>query len=239
MKKLLALAVVALFAVNANANVRLENGLTPAVPVDGTMNFDLEVRSTFVYKLLNDKADADAGVAGQDEGADSSIDLGEITAGVADAGISHDCGDLVGLTQAIALGNTAIANEAETGLPVSAQAASCHVDRQGSDVSLRMAIPLQAILMKTGAGLVDITYSVPAAVAGVSFNAFRLCNGAALNEAGLMGASLPTCAAKTNPTAVGQGHNDVMHVLLEARLSGSGSQSSFHDQVDIAITESI
>jgi len=234
MKKLSMALAIALFATNALANVRIDETQYGA-GVDGSMRFDLAINSTFVYKLLNDKADADAGTAGQQEAQDSVIDLGQITAGIPVAGNSHSCADLVGLTQAAALGVTAQANEAETGIPVVADSASCYVNKAGSNIDLRMAIPMRSILSKSGAGSLDITYSL-AAQSADSFQSFSLCEGSAAAP-DLSGASLPACpVAKANVSAAVHGHSEAMHVRLEARLAGTGSKAQYADivQVDIA-----
>lgn len=234
MKKLLTLGVIALFTSSAFANVRVDETQLGA-GADGSMQFSLAIDSTFVYKLLNDKADADAGTALQQEGQDSLIDLGQITAGIAAAGNSNDCADLVGLTQAAALGVAAQANEAETGVPVTGDTAQCSVIKTGANVDLVMAIPLEAILSKSGSGSLDIAYSRRTPVAG-SFQEFQICED--LAAAAALASPLAACtAAKANVTGAIHAHADQMSVHLRARLAGSGALAAYDDYVDVEITE--
>lgn len=234
MKRILTLLSVTLFAASSFANIRVDDtNNNPLVPQQ--MEFDLAVSSTFVYKLLNDKADSDAGTAGQQEDQVSSIDLGNITGGIAAAGQSNLCSDLTGLTQASALGVSAQAAESETGIPVVASSASCYVYRNGSDIDLRMGIPMESILAKSGSGTISIDYGVEASTA-LSFQDFSLCEGAVSES--LTGASMPACAtAKADVTGAIHGHSEVMHVLLRARLAGTGAKAAYHDVVNVALTE--
>lgn len=235
MKKLSMALAIALFASNAFANVRIDETQYGA-GADGSMRFDLAINSTFVYKLLNDKADGDAGAAGQQEAQDSVIDLGQITAGIPAAGNSNDCADLAGLTQAAALGVAAQANEVETGIPVVADTASCYVHKAGSNIDLRMAIPLRSILSKSGAGTLDISYAEAAPTAD-SFQSFEICEGLA-GAPSLSGVSIPACAqVKQNVVAAAHGHTQAMHVRLEARLAGAGSKANYADVLEVDIVD--
>ena len=238
MKKLLTMSLITLLAASsAFANVRIdETQYDPAANgiSDGTMTFSLAIQNTFVYKLLNDKADADAGVAGVQEAQDSYIDLGSISGGVPVAAASNNCADLLGLTPVASLGVTA-GVEAETGLSVTGEAAKCHVASSAGAVDLRMAIPLESVLSKTGAGTLDIAYSTEQVV-GEEFQVFSLCE-STIGALDLSTGS-PACAIPKAPQlAVGHDDGQQMHVVLEARIAGSGAKAFYTAKVLVDISD--
>jgi len=238
MKKLLSLGLIALFTTRAFADVKIKNDQMRA-GADGSLNFQLDIEKTFIFKLLNDKADADAAAGGKQSSIDSTIDLGSVGAGVPAAAVSGLCADITGLTPVAALAVTAQASEPETGVPVGGDTAKCSVLRSGSDIDLLMAIPLESVLSKTGSGTVDISYSrrTPVApVAGIgNFNEFKICEDPASGVA--LTSPLPGCTAKTNQLSSANGHTDKMSVLLRARLSGAGALTTYSDYIDIDIVE--
>lgn len=232
MKKMLLMGMVAMFmAPSAFANVRVDQ--TQSGVGAGIMEVDLQVDSTYVYKLKNDMADSNAALAGQQEAQDSVMDFGEIKSGIFLAGNSNACTDLNGLALVGRWGVSAVA-DVETGLTPLADAGSCSVLKSGSNVDLLLNVPMASILGKSGAGTVSITYNQVAATAK-SFTSFKLCNGPAAAASLITG--LPACTAKTNVTGAIHGAAEQMHLLIDARLAGTGAVAKYQDKISIDLAE--
>lgn len=237
MKKLLTAGLIALLAsTSAFANVRIdETQYNPGTGLsDGSLLFSLAIANTFIYKLVNDSADADAGSAGKQEAQDSAIDLGSISGGIAVAAASKNCADLVGLTATSALAVTAT-TEVETGLAITGELAKCHVASSAGAVDLRLAIPLESVIQKTGAGTLNIDYSVAHTV-GEEFQSFALCEGV-IGALDLSSGSPACVTPKLNQVAAGHDSGEQMHVVLEARLAGSGSKAYYSAKVNVDISD--
>lgn len=232
MRKILLGALLSL-GLAANAQEVRMGGDGTVNEVSGKVMFNLELASSYIYKLKNEKMASSIGTPAIWTAADASeqgIDLGKITSGINTA---VACSALVGLTQVADL-EVAAALDAETALTDVADSAQCDINVPSAGVKrLRMAIPFAEQLQIAGNGSMDVAYSV-AQTSGEEFDVFQIEDGSGAS-ADLAVAPVAAAAKSALPS----GHQDQMRIRLEASIAGPLTKTNYSAELNIALTPTL
>lgn len=232
MKKIL-LASLLLLGLGAQAQeVRLYGDGNVTDQVAGQVFFNLELASSYIYKLKNEKMAASIPSASWTaaDATERGIDLGKITAGISTA---TSCADLTGLTQVADL-EVVAATDTETGIADDATSALCDINNPSAGVKVvRLSIPLAESLQIAGNGSMDVAYGTTSTV-GEEFNTIQIEDGAA--SAAVLANAPVAAAAKT---ALTSGHKSQLRMRLEARIAGAGTKTNYSGYMTVALTPTL
>lgn len=205
--------------------VASSNSTPAANEAAAEIGFLLEIEDQFLVKIFND-ALASSGTR-LSPNPEDVIDLGSISAGIAAA---TQCSDLVGLTQASALGQSSTATDAETTVVLAGALAQCDVQSiSAGNKRVRFLIPLEVAAIKSGGSALDLSYTI-SQVAGKEFDVLKVCQGAAAPSATGCDAGAADHAGGQlidNASSVGQ---ETVQVEVHASLL-AGSKSEYEGYV--------